>query len=75
MVITERIQQHIQKLPVSFQAEVLDFVEYLVTKADRETLRQEERDWSSLSLAFAMRGMEDEETPTYTSSDLKVVFA
>ena len=75
MVITERIQQRLQKLPASFQTEVLDFVEYLVTKADREALRQEKKNWSSLSLAFAMRGMEDEETPTYTTSDLKVVFA
>jgi hypothetical protein len=75
MVITERIQRRIQELPASFQTEVLDFVEYLLTKADRETLRQEERDWSSLSLTCAMRGMEDEEAPTYTTSDLKVVFA
>jgi hypothetical protein len=28
-----------------------------------------------LSLAFAMRGMEDEITPTYTPDDLKVVFS
>ena len=75
MVITERIQRRIQELPASFQTEVLDFVEYLLTKADRETLRQEERDWSSLSLTLAMRGMEDEKAPTYTTSDLKVVFA
>ena len=75
MVIAERIQQHIQKLPTSFQTEVLDFVEYLLAKADREMLRQEDKDWSSLSLAFAMRGMEDEKTPTYTAADLKVVFA
>ncbi len=74
MVITERIQQHIQELPASFQAEVLDFVEYLLTKADRETLR-EQRAWSGLSLAFAMRGMEDEATPVYTTSDLKVVYS
>ena len=75
MVITERIQRRIQELPASFQTEVLDFVEYLLAKADRETLRQEERDWSSLSLTLAMRGMEDEEAPAYTTSDLKVVFA
>ena len=43
--------------------EVLDFVEYLVAKAEREAARQEERAWSDLSLAFAMRGMEDEDTP------------
>lgn len=70
MTISERIQQRVQKLPASFQAEVLDFVEYLLAKV-RE---REEGDWSDLSLAFAMRGMEDEDTPRYTTADLKVVF-
>jgi len=74
MVLSERIQQHVQKLPASFQAEVLDFVEYLLAKAEREVARQEERDWSYLSLSFAMRGMEEEDTPTYTTADLKVLF-
>jgi hypothetical protein len=75
MVITDRIQQHLEKLPASFQAEVLDFVEYLAAKASHEAVRREAKDWSSLSLAYSMRGMEDEETLTYTASDLKVVFA
>lgn len=70
MAISEKIQQHVQKLPASFQAEVLDFVEYLLAKA-RDW---EERDWSDLSLTFAMRDMEDEATPLYTTADLKVVF-
>ncbi len=72
MAITEKIQQHVQKLPASLQAEVLDFVEYLLAKVSKYS---EERDWSNLSLAFAMRGMEDEFTPLYTTADLKVVFA
>jgi hypothetical protein len=71
MAITEKIQQHVQKLPASFQAEVLDFVEYLLAKIRS----REEEDWSDLSLAFAMRGMEDEAMPLYTTADLKVVFA
>jgi len=75
MVIAEQIQQYVQKLPVSFQAEVLDFVEYLLAKAEREALRHEERAWSDLSLVSAMRGMEDEEAPIYTPADLKVVFS
>jgi Protein of unknown function (DUF2281). len=32
MAITEKIQQRVQKLPAPFQAEVLDFVEYLLAK-------------------------------------------
>jgi len=71
MAITEKIQQHVQKLPAPFQAEVLDFVEYLLAKVKG----REEGDWSNLSLTFAMRGMEDEATPRYTTADLKVVFA
>jgi hypothetical protein len=75
MALTEKIQRYVDRLPVTFQAEVLDFVEYLMAKAEREESRQEERDWSDLSLAFAMRGMESEDTPRYTSSDLKVEFS
>jgi predicted RNase H-like HicB family nuclease len=30
--------------------------------------------WSDVSLATAMRGMEDEDGPVYTAADLKVVF-
>jgi ribonucleotide reductase beta subunit family protein with ferritin-like domain len=69
MILTEKIQQYVQKLPSSFQVEVLDFVEYLLTKAEQE------REWTELSLSFAMRGMEDEDSPTYTTSDLKVTFS
>ena len=75
MVLTEKIQQYIQKLPTSFQSEVLDYVEYLLAKAERETSRREEKAWLGLSLASAMRGMEKEDDPAYTASDIKVVFA
>jgi len=75
MVIAEQIQQYVQKLPASFQVEVLDFVEYLLAKAEREALCREERAWSDLSLASAMRGMEDEDAPIYAPADLKMVFS
>ena len=75
MAVIDKIQQYMQRLPASFQAEILDFVEYLLAKAEREAARQEERDWSDLSLSLAMRGIEDEDSPTYTTSDLKVVFS
>lgn len=71
MAIEERIQQHIQRLPPSLRVEVLDFVEYLVAKAER----QEDAEWTDLSLAFALRGMEDESEVVYTTADLKVAFA
>ena len=75
MVVAERIQQYVQKLPASLQVEVLDFVEYLLSKQEHETTQPSELVWSDLSLTQAMRGMEDEDMPTYTVADLKVVFS
>jgi hypothetical protein len=75
MAVAERIHEYVQRLPPSLQAEVLDFVQYLLSKLERETAREDEHAWSALSLALAMRGMEEEETPTYTTDDLKVVYS
>lgn len=73
MVMNQKIQDYIEKLPPSFQEEVLDFLEYLLIKAERESARREEKEWSRLSLESAMRGMEDE-PDLYTISDLKVKY-
>jgi hypothetical protein len=70
MTLDEKIQRYAQKLPVSFQEELLDFIEYLMMKAEQ----QEKQEWDSLSLSSAMRGMEDEPS-LYSLSDIKVVFA
>ncbi|MCI0555297.1 MAG: DUF2281 domain-containing protein [Anaerolineae bacterium] len=70
MRLDEKIQQYAQKLPPAFQEELLDFVQYLLMKAEQ----QEKREWTSLSLTSAMRDMEDESV-SYSSSDLKVIFA
>jgi hypothetical protein len=75
MTITDKIQASVQKLPTAYQAEVLDFVEYLLAKTTRGTQEQEESLGSDLSLTFAMRGMEDEDAPQYTTADLKVIFS
>ena len=74
MAMVKEIQEAVQQLPPSFQAEVLDFVEYLLAKAEREALREEERLWSSLSVATALRDIDDEEEDVYTLADVKVVF-
>jgi hypothetical protein len=74
MVVAERIRVHVQKLPELLQAEVLDFVEFLLLKVERESTEQDEIGWPNFSLTMAMRGMEDEDTPTYTTADLRVVF-
>jgi len=74
MAITEKIQQCVDRLPPSLQAEVLDFVEYLLAKTERDIPVAESEAWSDLSLRAAMRGMEDEESPSYTAADLKSEF-
>jgi hypothetical protein len=69
MTIAGRIEQYVEQMPVSLQTEVLHFVEYLTEKSGREDAA-----WSDMSLAAAMRGMEDEDGPAYTATDLKAVF-
>ena len=69
MTLDEKIHQYVQKLPRSFQEELLDFVEYLVMKAEQ----QEQQDWASLSLSSGMRDMGDEKV-SYSLSDLRVTF-
>ena len=70
MTLDEKIHQYVQKLPRSLQEELLDFVEYLVMKAEQ----QEQRGWMSLSLSSAMRDMEDESV-SYSLADLRESFA
>ena len=68
-MIEEKISESVRKLPPSLQQELLDFVDFLLTKAER----RETRAWNDFSITSAMRGMEDEE-PLYTLEDVKVVF-
>lgn len=70
MTLTEEILQHVQTLPESLKGEVLGFVEYLELKSKKS---EEEMDWSTLSLSFAMRGLE-EEPASYNIDDLKERF-
>ena len=68
MSLAEEIHQHVKELPEPLQAEVLDFVEFIESKAERN--REAKREWSEFSLSSAMRGMEEEASP-YTLKDLK----
>ncbi len=56
-------------LILSFQQNLRDFVDFLLIRAKREKARE----WSLLSLADAIRGMEFEAS-LYPLEDLKVVF-
>ena len=69
MNITAKLLENINKLPESKQLELADFVERLTQTADDE----EGLNWSDLSVASAIRGMENEEFP-YTIDDLKETY-
>ena len=74
MSTVEETVRLMKGLPDKLQAEVRDFVKSLRAKGDGKAVEQN-RDWMSLSLSSAMRGMENEESPTYSTSDLKEVFS
>ncbi len=69
MNISTKLLDDINRLPESKQLELADFVEHLTQTADGD----EELNWSDLSLASAVRGMENEEFP-YTVNDLKEIY-
>jgi hypothetical protein len=73
MTTAQTIAQHLNALPISAQREVLDFVEFLEARRRDRTVREEDVSWTDFSLAAAMRGMEDENSP-YTVADLKESF-
>ena len=75
MSAIEKIREQLRKLPESLQGEVLDFIQYLVSKKECEADRREARAWSSLSLHSAMRDMEDEVEPVYGLEDLRERFS
>jgi hypothetical protein len=70
MSLADKIIKNVNALPKSKQIEVLDFIEYLRTKTER----QENTGWSDFSLSSAMRGMENEKSP-YSLNDLKESFS
>jgi hypothetical protein len=73
MSTVERINEQTRMLPEVYQLEVLDFVEFLINKTmpkKESDVRREEREWQNFSLSQAMRGIEDDDIPEYTESDL-----
>lgn len=72
MTTAQAIAETVSKMPEAAQQEVLDFVEFLESRLNRESDHNEEADWVEFSVASAMRGMEDE--PSYSTEDLKDSF-
>ena len=73
MAMTQKIVERLQELPESLQAEVLDFVEFLLKKTTDRSSRDEDRQWSKFSIESALKGMEDE-PELYSEADLKERF-
>ncbi|OLE52378.1 MAG: hypothetical protein AUG51_18365 [Acidobacteria bacterium 13_1_20CM_3_53_8] len=71
MIVTEQIADRLQKLPPSLQREVLDFIEFLAQKVAQREAASEEAEWMKFSLAQAMEGMENEDSPEYSEADVK----
>jgi len=69
MALDEKVYQYAQKLPRSLQEELLNFIQYLLVKAEQ----QEKQEWSLLSLSSAMRDMEDEPA-LYSMADINCPF-
>ncbi len=75
MLSIEKLQSDVQKLPVDLQQEVMDFVEFLLSRIEHNAARQEEVEWSRAGLTYMLQRMDDEEgedAPVYTLNDLKV---
>jgi hypothetical protein len=60
MIIAKEIVERVQRLPEPLQAEVLDFVEFLLAETSGESGKEENQRWMGFSLHSAFRGMEDE---------------
>jgi hypothetical protein len=70
MSVLELITQKVSSLPDEKQAEVLDFVEFLLQKAELEP-EQEIKIWNQFSLSQAMKGLENDGMHEYDLSDIK----
>ena len=70
MNLADKIIKNVKELPELKQIEVLDFIEYLRLKTER----QENIEWSTLWLSSAMRGLENEQSH-YSLNDLKESFS
>lgn len=73
MTTEEAIVKRLKSLPAAARREVLDFAEFLAARMDFQAPREEEAQWTDLSLESAMRGMDDE-PEIYARADLKESF-
>jgi len=65
--IAYAIYEKVKDLPATDQAEILRLIDRISQGGDART---EDDDWTYLSLAAALRGLEDDVWPDYTAEDL-----
>jgi hypothetical protein len=71
MSAKEQITNRLQRLPPPLQREVLDFIEFLTQRVAQRQDASDEVGWTKFSLAQAMNGLENEDSPEYSEADLK----
>ncbi len=75
MILIDKLQSDVQKLPANLQQEVADFVEFLLAKVEQNSESQEESECYQAIISYMMQRMDEEEgedAPVYTLSDVKV---
>lgn len=75
MATAEKIAEYVRRLPERLQAEVLDFVAFLLSKSERDGAESDRSDWNMFSLESAMRDTGNEGEPEYREGDLKEVYS
>ena len=75
MATAEKIAEYVRLLPERLQAEVLDYVSFLLCRGEQKGPDSDQLEWNRLSLDSAMRGMEADDEPEYDESDLKETFS
>ena len=71
MSAKEQITDRLQRLPPPLQREVLDFIDFLAHRVAQCEDGSEQAEWTKFSLAQAMSGLENEDSPEYSEADLK----
>jgi hypothetical protein len=71
MDVTEQINARLQTLPPPLRRAALEFIEFLAERAAQHEAINEETEWTNFSLAQAMEGLENEDSPQYSEADIK----
>jgi hypothetical protein len=71
MSAKEQITDRLLLLAPPLQREVLDFIDFLAQRVAQHEDVREEAEWTKFSLAQAMSGLANEDSPEYSEGDLK----